>query len=55
MNGDQGRNRTTDTRIFSIQLRLSSKFSVDLCTLVAISFQAARHSRTALTKALAAG
>ena len=29
-NGGQGRNRTADTRIFSIRLRLSTEFSIDL-------------------------
>jgi putative transposase len=33
-NGGQGRNRTTDTRIFSIQLRSSIGFSIDLYALI---------------------
>ena len=38
VNGGQGRNRTTDTRIFSIQLRLSTKFSIDLRGFIDVRF-----------------
>jgi len=36
VHGGQGRNRTTDTRIFSIRLRLSTEFSIDLNRLIVI-------------------
>ena len=37
-NGGQGRNRTTDTRIFSIRLCLSAEFSIDPNTLNDVGF-----------------